>query len=247
MTHPSILAFSDVTFAYPNCPIFKNVTFEVLTGQCVGVIGPNGCGKSTLFKLLLGLLSPQKGSIALHTGHFSENHRGKGKGCCVGYVPQQTQHDPLFPASTLEVILMGGISQINWRRSEMGRLKKVAYEWLEKFDLTAHADHPFSSLSGGQRQKVLLIRALILDPKLLLLDEPTNHIDAASKQFILEFISSLKGKKTVLMIMHDFEALTDHVDTILSVQDTNVLQLKPNQVCQHVAMGLYHEKKEKPS
>ena len=243
MNDKPLLSFSHVDFSYPHHKVFENISFEINKGECIGLIGPNGCGKSTLFKLILGLLTPTRGTVALHTLHKKDHHKGRGTSCCVGYVPQHVHHDPLFPASVLEIILMGAVSQIDWKRSELKRIEQTALDWLEKFNLTKHRNRPFNALSGGQMQKVLLIRALVLNPSLILLDEPTNHIDAASKTFILDFVKTLKKDKTIIMIMHDFDALIGSVDRILSVQDS-VVSLDPKKVCHHFAMGLYHDKKE---
>ncbi|PCI75545.1 zinc ABC transporter ATP-binding protein [Candidatus Aerophobetes bacterium] len=227
-----LLTFSDVSFSYPSHEVFRTISLKVFPGEFIGVIGPNGCGKSTLFKLILNLINPSSGTIQL------ENSQP-----FIGYVPQHTHHDPLFPASVLEMIIMGAACRINWRRSNLKDIKATAHDWLERFGLTKHAHRPYNALSGGQMQKVLLIRALILDPDLLLLDEPTNHVDNASASFILNFLKSLTKTKTILMIMHDFDAIVNNVDRILSVQK-NIVSLEPSQVCHHFAMGLYHDKKD---
>lgn len=232
MNEQPLITFSDISFSYPNHEVFKGVSLKLFPKEFVGVIGPNGCGKSTLFKLILELLEPASGRINKAPGLS-----------CIGYVPQHTRYDPLFPASVLEIIMMGATSQLNWRRSRLGEFKARARDWLEKFDLIKMQDRPFYTLSGGQMQKVLIIRALILDPKVLLLDEPTNHVDKASASVILNFLKKLKHEKTVVMITHDFDAVVNNVDRILSLQK-GVISLKPSEVCHHFAMGLYHDKKE---
>ena len=220
-----IIEAHQITFSYDEHPILKNVSFQVFSGEFIGIIGPNGGGKTTLLKLIMGFLKPSKGALQVH-----------GK---ISYVPQLNRVDRDFPISVEEIILLGAISQISyWQRYPKQVLAK-ADALMEQFGLIHYKKKAFGSLSGGLAQKTLLARALISEPDLLLLDEPTANIDPPSSKKIFEILESFKDTKTILLVTHDLKTIVEKVDRILCVQG-NVQSYAPKEICEHFALGLYH-------
>ena len=226
--------FDRVTFEYePASPLLKEVSFMVESGEFIGVIGPNGGGKTTALKLMLGFLKPSSGQIKIFKSH------PKAARARIGYVPQNNTYDKQFPISSLEVVLTGVVSKVSWFGTLPKEEKEKALNLLKTMGAEHLKEHPFGTLSGGQAQKILLARALISDPDLLLLDEPTANIDAQSEAFIFSFLKTLKKKKTILIVMHNFDAILKHTERILCFQK-EVSSLKKEQVCNHFALGMYH-------
>jgi zinc transport system ATP-binding protein len=231
MAHPSLVVHN-CSFGYqPSEQVLRNVSFTVQRGQFLGIIGPNGGGKSTLLKLILGLLSPQKGTIRIN-GHTPPT-------VGVGYVPQAFQFDRRFPITAFEVVLGGRTRSLSLFGRYNKRDEEAAQAALHRVGLSPMANHPFGALSGGQAQRVLIARALVSEPTVLLLDEPTSSSDPEAESSILETIHSLKSGMTILMVTHNLEAILSHVEGILCVQG-GAAMLHPKEVCEHFALGLYH-------
>ncbi|MDX8430702.1 MAG: metal ABC transporter ATP-binding protein [Candidatus Algichlamydia australiensis] len=212
------IKIEELTFAYKQDPILCDVNVDISAGEFLGVIGPNGGGKTTLLKLLMGFLTPQKGKI------FLDNRPPQDLRPAIGYVPQHFDFDTAFPISVKEVVEMGGPNSL---------------PLLKKLKLLEHQNKPFGALSGGQMQRALLARALVSNPKLLLLDEATSCVDAETSEIILNILATLKGNVTILMVTHELPTIINRVDRILCVH-RNCSLLKPDEVCEHYAMGLYH-------
>lgn len=230
----NVLLFEDVFFSYGSVEVLRGASFEVSTGEIIGVIGPNGGGKTTALKLMLGFLSPKRGKISV-IGTAPVSARTS-----IGYVPQHNANDKDFPISVLEVVLTGSLSQLNW----LGRLPKGekmrGLALLKEVGLEGLENRPFGDLSGGQAQKVLIARALMCDPKILLLDEPTANVDAQSEEAIFRYLTSLKGSKTILIVTHNFDAVVKNVDRVLCFQH-DVSSMLPKDVCRHFSLGMYHK------
>lgn len=237
LANESVIDFDSVSFAYASGLILSNVSFQVFPGEFIGMIGPNGGGKTTLLKLILGFLKNYKGSIKV-LGRNPSNHSTLIPR--IAYVPQSIRFDRDFPISVEEVVLSGLISKLPWYGLFGQKEKQQAKELLKKMELEHLSKQPFGSLSGGQAQRVLIARALISEPELLLLDEPTASVDSQAEADIYAILRSLKGKMTVLMVTHDLNAAIDQVERVLCVQ-RKVISLKPEEVCKHFAIGLYHE------
>ncbi len=203
----------------------------------IGIIGPNGGGKTTLLKLILGFLTPSQGTIkVLEESAGSSCAYSKNQ---LAYVPQSARFDREFPISVEEVVLSGLISRLPWYGIFRSVDRQIAKEMLAKIGLYHLADHPFGTLSGGQAQRVLIARALVSKPKILLLDEPTASVDSQAEADIYAFLNQLKGQITILMVTHDLSATIEKFERILCVQG-NVMSLTPEEVCKHFAFGLYH-------
>lgn len=233
MNKDLVVTVEQLSFQYANTCILEDASFSVEKGEFVGIIGPNGGGKTTLLKLILGLLLPSQGSISIlgSSPRQAQKH--------IAYVPQALPIDKQFPISTLEVVLGGLLRECN----AFGIYNKKAYEkafsMLEKLGLSEQAQQSFGSLSGGQAQKTLIARALVSNPKLLLLDEPTASVDAQSEKDIGELLSSLQEDISILMVTHNLRSVIQSSQRILSVH-RNVVPMDPKKVCEHFALGVYH-------
>lgn len=229
----SIVQVEEVSFSYDREPILSKVSFTIEEGEWIGVIGPNGGGKTTLLKLLLGFLQPESGSIRLFDLPVNE---GRGR---IGYVPQSLGFDPKFPISLVELVLTGRLSQLRWYGRYSREDRQIALEAIDQVGLSDLAQRKFSELSGGQRQRALIARALASRPEILLLDEFTANLDAAAEAAIYRFLKELRRKITIVMVTHDLPALISQVDRVLSVR-RELVSLLPEEVCEHFALGVYH-------
>jgi zinc transport system ATP-binding protein len=223
---------NNLFFQYEETPILENVSFVIKQGEFVGIFGPNGGGKTTLLKLLLGFLKPQKGSVEI-LGESPKVAREK-----MGYVPQISHLDRQFPITVLEVVMMGCLEKSPWH-SYTKDAKEKARAALKEVDMLDFQNHSFGTLSGGQAQRVLIARALVSKPTILLLDEPTASVDASAEESIYKLLESLKGTMTIIMVTHDRQVMMQKVDRFICVHK-EVTSYSQAQVCDHFAQGLYH-------
>jgi len=219
------IEIENLSFSYEAVSILNKVNLRIQKGEFIGIIGPNGGGKTTLLKLLMGFLTPTKGKISV-----------AGR---VGYVPQVHRTDRDFPITLSELVLLGALSKTTFWGTYPATIKARADALIEQLGLGPHKNKIFGSLSGGLAQRALLARALLSDPDLLFLDEPTANIDTPSMAVIFELLESLKGKKTILIVTHDLKTIIERVDKVLCVQE-QVSAFLPKEVCEHFALGLYH-------
>ena len=205
---PDAVVVENLTFTYGNDPILEDVSLTVHQGDFMALIGPNGGGKTTLLKLMLGLATPQKGDLRIFGGPPGD------MSAHMGYVPQFSTMRTDFPAAVLDVVLMGAAKKSvlggSWSRGKEAREQALGY--LETLGLHDMAKAPLHALSGGQRQRVLVARALMGRPGntdapfLLLLDEPTASIDPQGTFCFYEFLGNLRGKVTIVVVSHDLFA-----------------------------------------
>ena len=206
-----IVELSDVWFGYePGVPALEGVNFKIERGRSGCIVGPNGGGKSTLMRLLLGLLTPQKGKIRVFgtTPVAARPH--------IGYTPQYHQLDAAFPVTVFEVVLMGRMRTGFWGRYAAAD-REAAYRALEEMGIPELASRSFSELSGGQRQRVLIARALASEPELLLLDEPTANIDPGAEEQFYATLDVLRKRMTVLTVSHDLGFVNREIDLVICV------------------------------
>lgn len=190
------ISIQDLSFAYESREILSNVTLEINSLDSICVVGPNGGGKSTLIKLIIGLLAPDSGTVRVF-GKKPEHVRLR-----IGYVPQYAQYDPQFPISVFDVVCMGRLGHsFTGRYSQEDR--KQALESLEITGIAEIASRPFSLISGGQRQRVLIARALATEGDILILDEPTANIDHESELQFFDLLTDLNKRMTILMVTHE--------------------------------------------
>jgi zinc transport system ATP-binding protein len=227
----SVIEFRDVTFAYASEPVLREVTFAVAERELVGMVGPNGGGKTTLLRLILGLHRPQRGSIrVLGVSPESARHR-------VGYVPQHTHFDPQFPVSLMDVVLMGRLGRL-WGGLYSRLDRTAACGALAEVGLDVPPQVPFADLSGGQRQRALIARALASEPELLLLDEATSNVDWVAQQQLYELLRRLSLRQTVLMVSHDLGVVSRFVSRVICV-NRRVASHPTSELTGHVIQDVY--------
>ena len=182
----------DLAASYGGPVVLTGVTFDLEEGERIGVLGPNGGGKSTLFRVLLGELRPLRGS-------FRRPPR-------LGFVPQTERSRLDYPVSALDVALMGTLSRVPWWRPVARRERRAALAAVERVGLAALADEQFGELSGGQRQRVLVARALVQEAPVLLLDEPFSGVDQTSAELLERLLAHLAAEgRGLLVATHDLE------------------------------------------
>lgn len=203
----------DLSFAYPDAgePTLCDVSFRVSGNDFVGLVGPNGGGKTTLLRLLLGLLEPDSGSVRI-LGRRPAEVRQR-----VGFVPQQAGVDPTVPATVLDIVLMAALGRSNWGPRFSRADRATARQALERTEMLELQHRPWSALSGGQRQRVLIARALAFRSEMLLLDEPTTGIDLHREQALLDLLHTLNDQMPILMVSHDVALVSTHMDRALWV------------------------------
>lgn len=195
-------------------PVLKELTLSVHKGDFLAVLGPNGGGKTTLLKVMLGLIKPTSGTVRVFGGPPGAT---TGR---IGYVPQSLQFDRAFPISVREVVLMGRLSKSRLFRRYGREDHAKAAKALEVTGLTALADRRIGSLSGGELQRALIARALAGEPELLLLDEPTASVDPEMKTTIYDLLDKLKRNHTIVLVTHDTGTIAHHVSRIACLNCT---------------------------
>ena len=209
----NLVEVKSLYLGYSSNIVLKNLSFNIEEGDFICIVGPNGSGKSTLVKGLLGLIKPLKGNII-----FNDL-----KQTMIGYMPQETRVDASFPASVMEIVLSGTLNSLNGPFYTK-REKEIANKNLKLLGIESLRNESFSSLSGGQRQKVLLARSLCATNKLLILDEPSNNLDSKSKKDLYKIVKELNKKEgiTVLMVTHDLDHNNLIGNKILSLREDDM-------------------------
>jgi manganese/zinc/iron transport system ATP- binding protein len=193
---PDLLKVRNLTLGYGRRKILQGIDLSIQRGDFLGVMGPNGTGKTTLLKAFLGLLKPISGTIE-RTGLKGGDH-------LFGYVPQRESLDFHFPLTAFEVALMGRFGRIGLFHRPTTEDGEIVRACLRQTRMETFAERPYRELSGGQKQRVLIARALASEPEILLLDEPTNGMDMSSERAIMELLSELQEKKqtTIVFVTH---------------------------------------------
>ncbi len=208
MSEQVIVQLQNVTVNYGDVPALEDVTIAISRHDFLGIIGPNGGGKSTLLKVLLGLVKPDSGEVRVF-GVAPEQARSK-----VGYVSQRPSFDRDFPASVRDVVLMGRYVKAGLGRRYRREDKAAVEKALERVGMQGSGSKQIGNLSGGQQQRIFVARALVAEPELLLLDEPTASIDSTMQTEFYELLDELKKNLTIIMVSHDIGAVSVYVDKI---------------------------------
>jgi len=203
-----ILKLVDVDFSFGQRVVLEGINLELFQDDFVGLIGPNGGGKTILLKVILGLLKPSRGSVELFGQEPSVSRHQ------VGYVPQYAKFDPDYPIRVIDAVLMGRLAQWRLFRRYGTRDYEVARECLLKVELEGFDQRQVSQLSGGQLQRVLIARALAVEPRLLILDEPTASLDPQVGHSIYGLLDEIAKESAILMVSHDLGVISSHVKTI---------------------------------
>lgn len=211
ISHP-ILELHNVTVAYNQKPVLWNIDFTLPSGNLIGVVGPNGSGKTTMIKSIMGLVPLSSGYVKIFGKDLAEiRHR-------VSYVPQRGSVDWDFPASVLDVVLMGRAKPSNLFKKISKEDKAIAMSCLQKVKMETFIKRQISELSGGQQQRVFLARALAQEADLYLMDEPFAGVDAATERAIIDLLKEMKSAgKTILVVHHDLQSVSEYFDWVLLV------------------------------
>ncbi len=204
-----ILSLQHIFAGYEGSVVLNQVSLDVYQNDFIGIIGPNGGGKTTLIKLILGLLKPFSGTIEYH---FKDNNKP-----VIGYLPQQNNLDKKFPISVREVVLSGLMSTrdffYSYKKPDFERTDQI----LDLFGIGDLATRAVGELSGGQMQRTLLARAVIASPELLILDEPDSFVDNRFEQELYEILKELNNDMAILLISHDLGTISSYIKSIACV------------------------------
>lgn len=236
-TEPTV-SLRDVTFRFGNgpdaVPVLEDVTLEIVPGDFIGLIGPNGGGKTTLLKIILGLVTPQEGEVRVFGRPPAEVSRR------IGYVPQFSQIDPQAPATVQDVVLTGCLGLSQWGFLYGQRHHQAARAAMTEAGVLEFAGRRIGELSGGQRQRVLIARALASDARILLLDEPMAGMDLHMEQGILEILVQLTERIPVVLVSHDVGFVSAHVKRVACLNRRLVLHA-PGEITREVIADMYRE------
>lgn len=203
------IELKNVSFRYDVKPILEAISCRIDQGEFVSIIGPNGGGKTTLIKLMTGLLHPYEGTIRIDGDEIRKSQH------LIGYVPQVSSHDARFPISVIDVVRSGLVTRDPFDR--MRHVEQQCMNALDTVDLADLAGKPISALSGGQKQRVLIARALAGGPEYLFLDEPTSNVDAVIGEQLHQLLKKISGKKTVILVTHDYSLVSSLSSRILCI------------------------------
>ncbi len=209
----SIISIEDLTVGYNAKNVLRNVSLNIHERDFMGVIGPNGGGKTTLLKAILGLIPIKSGKIVY-------SNQMPHKGGDIGYLSQINQFDKKFPITVREVILSGLVGKKSSGLFYKKNDKNKAEEILNELGIKQLANKAIGQLSGGQMQKVFLGRALISDPKLLILDEPETYVDNNFESELYDKLKILNKRMAILLVSHDMGTISSHVKSIACVNET---------------------------
>lgn len=209
----SAVEISDLSVVIGGKEILRNINFSLSEGKFLGIVGPNGGGKTTLIRAVLGLLRPSSGYIRVFGKGPVSLYGRQG---IFGYLPQHQDIDTAFPATVLDIVLMGRYSRTGIFRWPGRRDREIAVKSLETMGIADLSEKLYSSLSGGQQQRVSIARALAGEPRILVLDEPSTGIDVVGQEDFYHLLKGLQKRMglTILMVSHDIGAVTTYVDEI---------------------------------
>ncbi|MRH44689.1 ATP-binding cassette domain-containing protein [Aquibacillus halophilus] len=214
-----IVSMKQVNYAYENKHALKNINFEIKQGSFIGLVGPNGGGKTTLVKLLLGILKPHQGSIDLF-GTPIHKFKDWNK---IGFVSQKANSfNRGFPATVHEVVSMGLTAKVGYFKFFTKEHKQKIADAVEHVGMSEYLHENIGDLSGGQQQRIFIARSLVSDPELLILDEPTVGVDAENVQKFYELLHHLNKHKniTLLLVTHDIGTMTRNATDIVCLNKT---------------------------
>ncbi len=229
-----IIEMKDVALSFGEHDVLTNVSFTVLDREFAGMVGPNGGGKTTILKLVLGLLKPTAGTVSV-LGSSPVDARPR-----IGYMPQHAQVDLSFPTRVLDVVMTGRLTGGRVRRysSEDKERAEIA---IAEVGLSDRRASMFSTLSGGQRQRALIARALVSDPELLLLDEPTANLDVTMEEQLHELLRKLNERMAIVLVSHDVGFVSEYTTKVICVKKTVVLH-PTSELSGDTLMEMYGEK-----
>jgi zinc/manganese transport system ATP-binding protein len=222
---PAVIA-RDLAANYGAHPVWSHADFSIEPGSFTAILGPNGGGKSTLIRMILGLLPPAHGDLEV-LGH--PPHRGNP---LIGYIPQRSTFDPELSIRGRDFVSLG-VDGHRWGvRLPGGTTSEVADAAIQSVGAESYSDRPIGQLSGGEQQRLLLAQALVGNPQLLLMDEPLSQLDVRNQSVIVQLIGDIKRARelTVLLIAHDVNPLLPHIDHVVYVAQGKVAMGTPDEI-----------------
>lgn len=206
-----VIEIRDLWFSFNGQAVLKEVNLTVYQKDFLAVIGPNGGGKTTLLKLMLGLLKAERGSVRV----FGKSPRQSAHR--IGYVPQNVGYNKSFPISVLDVVLMGRLHLSRGRRQLSKGDRGIAQKALEQVGMWEHKNSHIIELSGGQQQRVFIARALVTEAEILFLDEPTSSVDTKGQTDLYALLKGLNETVTIVIASHDLMVLSTHIKSVACV------------------------------
>lgn len=228
MDSKPIISLENVSFSFGADPVLDRISLDVSEGDYLGVIGPNGGGKTTLLRLMLGLIQPAGGSVKLF-GKPVQSFRDWSK---IGYIPQKATHiESRFPYTVEEVVLLGRVSKVGMLRRFKAADKKSVGDALQQVDMLPFRKNLVTELSGGQQQKVFIAKGLVSSPAVLILDEPTVGVDVKSQDEFYHLLSRLnkEHRMTVVVVSHDIDVIANEVNSLACVNQTLIYHGEPKE------------------
>jgi zinc transport system ATP-binding protein len=210
----TIIEINDVSFSYSHAVVVRDINLVIDEGEFLGVIGPNAGGKSTLLKLILGLLKPDVGEITVY-GKSPDKGRSR-----IGYVPQYPAFSRDFPINVSDVVLLGRLGEARWYGGYTQDDRDIAINALKAVEIDNIRNRAINSLSGGQLQRVLIARALTSKPDILILDEPTANIDLRAEEDIFALLKQYNDHMTIIVVSHDIGFISGYVDRVACLNQT---------------------------
>ncbi len=204
----AIIEMKGVSFSYGSMPVLEDITMTIRRNDFLGIIGPNGGGKTTALRLILGLVRPDAGTITVFGKPPAEGRRS------IGYIPQLFDYDFDFPITVLDAVLMGRLVKRGLLRRYTRDDVAVATEALERVGMRDRGDRRIGDLSGGERQRIMIARALATQPRLLLLDEPVSSIDTKWQNAFYSLLRDLNSEITIVLVTHDIGVLSAYIEQV---------------------------------
>ena len=239
MASSPVIQVQHLSFRRNGRTVLHDVSFEIEEGELVGLIGPNGGGKTSLLQTLLGVLGPYDGEIRILGREPRHLQQARGQ---IGYVAQTKQFDRDFPARAKDVVIMGTFSRVGFGKLPGAAEKTRAYEALELVGMRDRASRPIGRLSGGEQQRVFIAQALVSRPRLLILDEPTAGVDREGEESLIRLLTRLKAESdlTILMVSHNVSLIRLHTDRIICLNRDLIFAGPAEGVTDAVIAEVYH-------
>lgn len=210
----TILDIENVSFNYGKINVLKEINLQVKEEEFIGLIGPNASGKTTLLKLILGLLKPDSGKINVFGQTPSKHHEH------IGYVPQYVSFNRDFPITVLQTIQTACVRNNPFNKLDKNKRNELVHTAMQTVGVDSIANKSIQTLSGGMMQRVLIARALAAEPKLLILDEPTANVDAKVEEDIFAMLKSYNSHMTIMVVSHDIGFISSYVDRVACLSNT---------------------------
>jgi zinc transport system ATP-binding protein len=230
---PEVVRVEHLWVQYDGAPVLEDIDLSVYEKDFIGIIGPNGGGKTSLLKVLLGLIPPTRGHVRV-LGRSPEEARR-----FIGYVPQDTEFDHAFPISVWDVAMMGRLGRRGLFRRHTQEDRGVVADVLDQVAMLDFRDRQIGQLSGGERQRVYVARALASQPKILLLDEPTASVDTPVVGSIYELLQELNQSVTIILVSHDIGVVSSYVKTIACL-NRRLIYHESKEITREMLEAAYH-------